>query len=87
MCVCQTALHMAVILGRSECVCALLKAGASVELQERGGNTAVHLAVSELHAECVRELTGSRRTLPQHLDIYNYAGTHTYANTNTRQDT
>ncbi|KAF5896580.1 NF-kappa-B inhibitor alpha-like, partial [Clarias magur] len=70
----QTALHMAVILGRSECVCTLLRGGASVELQERRGNTAVHLAVSELHAECVRELTGSRRTLPQHLDIYNYEG-------------
>ncbi|MCI4394681.1 hypothetical protein PGIGA_G00171470 [Pangasianodon gigas] len=70
----QTALHMAVIVGRSECVCALLRAGASVELQERGGNTALHLAVCELHAKCVRELTSSRRTLPQHLNIYNYAG-------------
>ncbi|KAF4073372.1 hypothetical protein AMELA_G00258010 [Ameiurus melas] len=70
----QTALHMAVIVGRGECVCALLRAGASVELQDRGGNTALHLAVCELHAECVRELTNSRRTLPQHLNLYNYTG-------------
>lgn len=70
----QTALHMAVIVGRRECVCALMKAGASVELQERGGNTALHLAVCELQAECVRELTNLRRTRPEHLNIYNYAG-------------
>lgn len=70
----QTALHMAVIVGRRECVCALMKAGAAVELQERGGNTALHLAVCELQAECVRELTNLRCTRPEHLNIYNYAG-------------
>ncbi|KAI5614974.1 NF-kappa-B inhibitor beta, partial [Silurus asotus] len=68
-----TALHLAVIVGSSECVCALLRAGASVELQERGGNTALHLAVCELHSECVRVLT-KRCTQPQHLNIYNYTG-------------
>ncbi|XP_060719237.1 NF-kappa-B inhibitor beta [Tachysurus vachellii] len=70
----QTALHIAVIVCRSECVCALLRAGASVELQERGGNTALHLAVCELQVECVKELTRARCTSPQHLNIYNYAG-------------
>lgn len=83
--VCQTALHMAVVVGHRECVCALLKAGASVELQERGGNTALHLAVCELQAECVRELTNTRRNLSQLLNIYNYDGTHTHTNTALRE--
>ncbi|XP_026884418.2 NF-kappa-B inhibitor beta [Electrophorus electricus] len=70
----QTALHLAVIVGRSAFVAALLRAGAGVELQERGGHTPLHLAVRELRMDCVRELTSCPRTPPQHLTITNYAG-------------
>lgn len=70
----QTALHLAVIVDRSECVRALLWSGASAEIQERGGNTPLHLAVRELRTECVRELTSCSRTPPEHLSITNYAG-------------
>ncbi|ROL40660.1 NF-kappa-B inhibitor alpha [Anabarilius grahami] len=70
----QTALHLAVIVDRSECVRALLWSGASAEIQERGGNTPLHLAVRELRTECVRELTSCTRTPPEHLSITNYAG-------------
>ncbi|KAK7164757.1 hypothetical protein R3I94_003216 [Phoxinus phoxinus] len=70
----QTALHLAVIVDRSECVRALLWSGASAEIQERGGNTPLHLAVRELRTECVRELTSCPRTPPEHLSITNYSG-------------
>uniref|UniRef100_A0A8C1X2I2 NF-kappa-B inhibitor alpha n=1 Tax=Cyprinus carpio TaxID=7962 RepID=A0A8C1X2I2_CYPCA len=70
----QTALHLAVIVDRSECVRALLWSGASAAIQERGGNTPLHLAVRELRKECVRELTSCSRTPPAHLNITNYAG-------------
>lgn len=70
----QTALHLAVIVDRSECVRALLWSGASAQIQERGGNTPLHLAVRELRKECVRELTSCSRTPPVHLNITNYAG-------------
>ncbi|XP_042580258.1 NF-kappa-B inhibitor alpha-like [Cyprinus carpio] len=70
----QTALHLAVIVDRSECVRALLWSGASAEIQERGGNTPLHLAVRELRTECVRELTSCSRTPPVHLNTTNYAG-------------
>lgn len=70
----QSALHLAAVLGSSESICALLKAGASVDLQERGGNTALHLAVNEQHSDCVRQITTSPRNLPEHLNCYNYTG-------------
>ncbi|XP_051538140.1 NF-kappa-B inhibitor alpha-like [Myxocyprinus asiaticus] len=70
----QTALHLAVIVDRSECVRALLWSGASAELQERGGNTPLHLAVRELRTECVRELTSCTLTPLEHLNVTNYAG-------------
>ncbi|XP_017569367.1 NF-kappa-B inhibitor beta [Pygocentrus nattereri] len=70
----QTALHLAVIVDRSECVCALLEAGACAKLQERGGHTPLHLAVREQRTECVRALTSCTCTSPEHLNITNYAG-------------
>lgn len=70
----QTALHLAVIVDRSQCVCELLKAGACAGLQERGGHTPLHLAVREQRTECVRELTSCTRSAPKHLNITNYAG-------------
>ncbi|XP_072531700.1 NF-kappa-B inhibitor beta [Salminus brasiliensis] len=70
----QTSLHLAVIVGRSECVHALLEAGACAELQERGGHTPLHLAVREQRTECVRELTSYTRPALKHLNITNYAG-------------
>ncbi|KAL6463217.1 hypothetical protein MHYP_G00276080 [Metynnis hypsauchen] len=70
----QTALHLAVIVDRSECVCALLEAGACAKLQERGGHTPLHLAVREQRTECVRALTSRTCTTPEHLNITNYAG-------------
>lgn len=71
---CQTALHLAVIVDQPECVRGLLWGGASAELQERGGNTPLHLAVRELRMECVRELTSCPRLSLEHLTITNYSG-------------
>ncbi|XP_076843793.1 NF-kappa-B inhibitor beta [Brachyhypopomus gauderio] len=70
----QTALHLAVIVGHSAFVAALLKGGAGAELQERGGHTPLHLAVREQRVDCVRAITSCPRTPPQHLTITNYAG-------------
>ncbi|KAI4873805.1 hypothetical protein NFI96_027425 [Prochilodus magdalenae] len=69
----QTALHLAVIVDRSECVSALLQAGACAKLQERGGHTPLHLAVREQRTECVRALTSCSHAAPDHLNITNYA--------------
>jgi NF-kappa-B inhibitor beta len=71
---CQTALHLAVIVDQSQCVRGLLWGGASAELQERGGNTPLHLAVRELRQDCVREITSNCQST-DYLHVTNYSGT------------
>nr|XP_015196126.1 PREDICTED: NF-kappa-B inhibitor beta [Lepisosteus oculatus] len=69
----QTALHIAVIVNQPECVRGLLCVGASPDLQERSGNTALHIACREGLRECVRELVShSLSRAPLHTT--NYAG-------------
>ncbi|KAM6969853.1 NF-kappa-B inhibitor beta [Aplochiton taeniatus] len=69
----QTALHLAVIVDQSACVRGLLWGGASAEIQERGGNTPLHLAVRELRHNCVREMTSNCQNT-DYLHISNYSG-------------
>ncbi|XP_066559818.1 NF-kappa-B inhibitor beta [Amia ocellicauda] len=69
----QTALHIAVIVNRWECVHRLLCAGANPELQERGGNTALHIACREGRVECVRALVAIGGNRAQ-LHVTNYTG-------------
>ncbi|XP_036379635.1 NF-kappa-B inhibitor alpha-like [Megalops cyprinoides] len=69
----QTALHLAVIVDHPASVQSLLCGGASPGLQERNGNTPLHLAVREGRVRCVQELT-SHQHHSGHLLIANYAG-------------
>ncbi|XP_078287293.1 NF-kappa-B inhibitor beta-like [Rhinoraja longicauda] len=82
----QTALHLAVILGRSELVKKLVAAGANLLLQEKDGNTALHLACKEMALACVQALLFHHSTdlkysslwdpaqFRQQLHFYNYRG-------------
>ncbi|XP_051900109.1 NF-kappa-B inhibitor beta-like isoform X2 [Pristis pectinata] len=82
----QTALHLAVILGRPELVKKLIAAGANLLLQEKDGNTALHLACKEMALACVQallfhhssDLSYSNLLDPsqfrQQLHFYNYRG-------------
>ncbi|XP_024287257.1 NF-kappa-B inhibitor alpha isoform X2 [Oncorhynchus tshawytscha] len=69
----QTALHLAVIVDQSQFVRGLLWGAASAELQERGGNTPLHLAVRELRQDCVREITSNCQST-DYLHVTNYSG-------------
>uniref|UniRef100_UPI00398EACFD NF-kappa-B inhibitor beta-like n=1 Tax=Pristiophorus japonicus TaxID=55135 RepID=UPI00398EACFD len=82
----QTALHLAVIVGRPELVMKLVSAGANLLLQEKDGNIALHLACKEMATGCVQALLfhssseqkDSRLFDPSHfiqqLRCYNYQG-------------
>lgn len=82
----QTALHLAVILGRAELVTKLVAAGANLLLQEKDGNTALHLACKEMALACVQALLFQHSTelkysslldpaqFRQQLHFYNYRG-------------
>ncbi|XP_070620639.1 NF-kappa-B inhibitor beta [Erythrolamprus reginae] len=52
----QTALHIAVILGASSFVGKLVLAGAGLDVQEKGGHTALHLACREGWRDCAEQL-------------------------------
>lgn len=54
---CQTPLHLAVLTRQPRMVRRLLCAGASPEIRDRHGNTALHLAVASGDISCVRALT------------------------------
>lgn len=54
---CQTPLHLAVLTRQPRMVRRLLCAGASPEVRDRHGNTALHLAVAGGDISCVRALT------------------------------
>ncbi|XP_038165047.1 NF-kappa-B inhibitor epsilon [Cyprinodon tularosa] len=57
----QSPLHLATYLNLTEVVKALMKKGASLELQDQDGNTALHVACQQGQTECVTEMT---RDLP-----------------------
>uniref|UniRef100_A0A8C4X3V3 NF-kappa-B inhibitor alpha n=1 Tax=Erpetoichthys calabaricus TaxID=27687 RepID=A0A8C4X3V3_ERPCA len=69
----QTALHIAVIVKQPDTVRKLLRAGANPEIQEREGNTALHIACRESLWECVTALTWPDLH-KAHLQTTNYAG-------------
>ncbi|XP_069765354.1 NF-kappa-B inhibitor beta-like [Narcine bancroftii] len=82
----QTALHLAVILGRPELIKKLVAAGANLLLQEKDGNTALHLACKEMALACVQALLFHHSShlkyssfsdpsqFRQQLHFYNYQG-------------
>ncbi|XP_034777772.2 NF-kappa-B inhibitor beta [Acipenser ruthenus] len=69
----QTALHIAVIVNQPDSVRKLLLAGASPDIQEWEGNTALHIACRESRLECVKELTSPLLGRAQ-LDTHSYMG-------------
>ncbi|XP_067831008.1 NF-kappa-B inhibitor beta-like [Heptranchias perlo] len=82
----QTALHLAVIVGQPEFVKKLVAAGANLVLQEKDGNTALHLACKEKATDCVQALLFPHSSelkesnlfhpsqLREQLHCYNYQG-------------
>ncbi|GCB62655.1 NF-kappa-B inhibitor beta-like [Scyliorhinus torazame] len=82
----QTALHLAVIIGRVDLVEKLVAAGADLLLQEKYGNTALHLACKRKATGCIQALLCPYSCDPRHpilfdpsqvrqqLDCYNYDG-------------
>ncbi|CAH2256520.1 NF-kappa-B inhibitor epsilon [Pelobates cultripes] len=68
----QTALHLAVYLDQRRVVEALVFKGANGELQDRKGDTALHVACENQHLECARiVLQGLRGQLNMHLQNWN----------------
>ena len=86
----QTPLHLAVITKQPEIVRLLVLLGASLDMQDRNGNTPLHHACKEGSEECVEQLTkgiteeelsdvqisavGNITRIPQDLNIRNYDG-------------
>jgi len=86
----QTPLHVAVLCGQPRIVRRLVVAGARVDMRDRRGNTALHLAASggDVHSlqalstaiscqeltECPVRYTPFAQPLPQGLDLTNYDG-------------
>ncbi|XP_047001485.1 NF-kappa-B inhibitor cactus isoform X1 [Schistocerca americana] len=54
---CQSALHLAVLTRQPRIVRRLVVAGATVDIRDRSGNTALHLACLNGDIDCVRALT------------------------------
>ncbi|XP_055992326.1 NF-kappa-B inhibitor beta [Sorex fumeus] len=61
----QTALHLAAILGEESAVEKLYAAGAGVQVAERGGHTALHLACRSGAHACARALLRPRPRCPR----------------------
>lgn len=76
----QTALHLAVHLDQPGAVQALVLKGASLALQDRHGDTALHVACQRQHLACARCLLegrpepGRRPAHPQDLQLQNWQG-------------
>ncbi|KAM4771550.1 NF-kappa-B inhibitor epsilon [Rhinophrynus dorsalis] len=69
----QTALHLAVYLGQVQVVEAMVGKGANLELQDRKGDTALHIACENQHLESARILLRGP-SLPQNLHLQNWKG-------------
>ncbi|XP_004846508.1 NF-kappa-B inhibitor epsilon isoform X2 [Heterocephalus glaber] len=76
----QTALHLAVHLDQPGAVRALVLKGASLALQDRHGDTALHVACQRQHLACAHCLLegqpepGRRPAHPQDLQLQNWQG-------------
>lgn len=68
----QSALHVAVITGSRPVVDCLVCAGASPDLQDRNGNSCVHLAVRYAAPDCLTALLKAKKK--PDLDLRNYEG-------------
>ncbi|KAG8538722.1 hypothetical protein GDO81_022168 [Engystomops pustulosus] len=69
----QSALHLAVYLGQEEIVEALVQKDVNLELQDRKGDTALHLACEKEHLDCAQILLRGPRG-PQNLQLQNWKG-------------
>lgn len=69
----QSALHLAVYLDQLEVVVALLGKDVNLELQDRKGDTALHVACENQHLDCARNLLRGPRG-PQNLQLQNWKG-------------
>ncbi|XP_034555701.1 NF-kappa-B inhibitor epsilon [Notolabrus celidotus] len=72
----QTPLHLATYLNLTEVVKGLLEKGASLELQDQDGNTALHVACQHGQTECATEMTRdvSPSKLAPVLETQNWRG-------------
>ena len=69
----QTPLHLAVLVDQPSFVQLLLRAGASPNLVDRNGCTAVHLAVNKRHHSCLQAIF-SHADCEVHVNTRNYDG-------------
>lgn len=69
----QSALHLAVYLNQLEVVAVLLGKDVNLELQDRKGDTALHVACENQHLDCARILLRGPRG-PQNLQLQNWKG-------------
>ncbi|KAG9465838.1 hypothetical protein GDO78_017661 [Eleutherodactylus coqui] len=69
----QSALHLAVYLEQVEVVEALVEKDVNLELQDRKGDTALHLACEKEHLECAKILLRGPRG-PQNMQLQNWKG-------------
>ena len=72
----QTPLHLAVLTQQHNLVEALVAGGADLEMRDRSGNTALHLACRTGDLECVRHLTtppGGPQYRTSATQLYSYA--------------
>ncbi|KAM3930713.1 NF-kappa-B inhibitor epsilon [Leptodactylus fuscus] len=69
----QSPLHLAVYLGQMEVVEALVAKDVNLELQDRKGDTALHLACEKEHLDCAKVLLRGPRG-PQNLQLQNWKG-------------
>lgn len=75
----QSPLHLATYLNLTNVVRSLVEKGASLELQDQDGNTALHVACQHGQTECVREMTKdvSQSKLEPVLETQNWRGEET----------
>ncbi|XP_035534298.1 NF-kappa-B inhibitor epsilon [Morone saxatilis] len=72
----QSPLHLATYLNLTDVVKSLLEKGASLELQDQDGNTALHVACQHGQTECAKEMTSgfSPSKLAPVLETQNWRG-------------